>query len=105
MPVEHEQGALALQVAHEARDAELRRDADQHVDVVRHEVPLDGLHPLPHAQPPEDLPQILAVLVVDRLPSILWREHDVVLAQPFRVREAVGFLGHSNHLPSRGMMT
>ncbi len=49
--------------------------------------------------------QVLAVLVVDRLPSILWREHDVVLAQPFRVREAVGFLGHSNHLPSRGMMT
>ena len=61
--------------------------------------------PLPHAQLPEDLPQVLAVLVVDRLPSILWREHDVVLAQPFRVREAVGFLGHSNHLPSRGMMT
>ena len=50
-------------------------------------------------------PQVLAVLVVDRLPSILWREHDVVPAQPFRVREAVGFLGHSNHLPSRGMMT
>ena len=105
MPVEHEQGALALQVAHEARDAELRRDADQHVDVVRHEVPLDDLHPLPHAQPPEDLPQVLAVSVVDRPPSILWREHDVVLAQPFRVREAVGFLGHSNHLPSGGMMT
>lgn len=27
-----------------------------------------------------------------------------VLAQPFRVREAVGFLGHSNHLPP-SMMT
>ena len=105
MPIEPEQGALALQVAHEARDAELRRDASQHVDVVRHEAPLDGLPPLPHAQPLEDLPQVLAVLVVDRLPSILWREHDVVLARPFRVREAVGFLGHSNHLPSRGMMT
>ena len=105
VPVEHEREALALQVAHEARDAELRRDAGRHVDAVRHEVPLDGLHPLPHAQPPEDLPQVLAVLVADRLPSILWREHDVVLAQPFRVREAAGFLGHSNHLPSRGMMT
>ena len=45
VPVEHEQRALALKIAHEARDAELRRDADQHVDVVGHEVPLDDLHP------------------------------------------------------------
>ena len=61
--------------------------------------------PLPHAKLPEDLPKVLAVLVVDRLPPILRREHDVVLARPFRVREAVGLLGHGNHLPSRGMMT
>ena len=50
-------------------------------------------------------PQVPAVLVADRPPSILWREHDEVPAQPFRVREHVGLLGHSNHLPSRGMMT
>ena len=105
VPVEHEQGALALQVAHEARGAELRRDAGRHVDAVRHGVPPDGLGSPPHAQPPEDLPQVPAVLVADRPPSILWREHDEVPAQPFRVREHVGLLGHSNHLPSRGMMT
>ena len=67
--------------------------------VVRHQVPLYDLDPLPLAQLPENLPQVLAVLVVDDLPSILWCEHDVVLAEPLRVRKAVGLLGHGNHLP------
>ena len=79
--------------------ADLGRDADQHVHVVGHQVPLYDLDALPLAQLPEDLPQVLAVLVVDDLPSILWCEHDVVLAEPLRVREAVGLLGHGNHLP------
>ena len=64
------------------------------MDVVRHEVPLDYLHPLPLAELPEDLPQVLAVLVVDCFPSILWAKHDVVLAHPFGVRKAVRFLCH-----------
>ena len=94
MLVEHEQRAFALQVSHEARHGDLGRDAYQHVDVVRHEVPLDYLHPLPLAELPEDLPQVLAVLVVDCFPSILWAKHDVVLAHPFGVRKAVRFLCH-----------
>lgn len=44
-------------------------------------------------------PQVPAAFVVDDLPSILWCEHDVVLAEPLRVREAVGLLGHGNRLP------
>ena len=99
VPVEHEKRALPLQVPHEARDADLRRDAHQHVDVVGHQVPLDYLHALPLAQLPQYLPQVLAVLVVDDFPPILWGEHDVVLARPLRVRQAVGLLGHGNHLP------
>ena len=94
MLVEHEQRAFALQVSHEARHGDLGRDAYQHVDVVLHEVPLDYLHPLPLAELPEDLPQVLAVLVVDCFPSILWAKHDVVLAHPFGVRKAVRFLCH-----------
>ena len=105
VPVEHEQRALALQVAHEARDADLGRYRHQHVHVVRHQVALDYLDALPLAQLPEDLAQVPPVLVVDDLPSILWCEHDVVLAEPLRVREAVGLLGHGNHLPLWGMMT
>ena len=35
----HEERALPLQAAHEARHADLGRDADQHVHVVRHQVP------------------------------------------------------------------
>lgn len=30
---------------------------------------------------------------------MIWREHDVVLAEPLRAGEAVGLLGHGNHLP------
>ena len=43
--VEHHERALALEVAHEAGHADLGRYADQHVDVVGHQVPLDYLHP------------------------------------------------------------
>ena len=54
--VEHHQRALALQVPHEARHAQLGRYAHQHVHVVRHEVPLDDLHPLVAAKLAEYLP-------------------------------------------------
>ena len=45
----HEECALPLQAAHEARHADLGRDARQHVHVVRHQVPLYYLDPLPLA--------------------------------------------------------
>lgn len=50
--------------------------------------------PLPLAELPEDLPQVLAVLVVDCFLSILWAKHDVVGAHPFGVHKAVRFLCH-----------
>lgn len=99
VPVEHHQRALPLQVAHEARHRDLGRDAHQHVHVVGHQVPLYDLDALPLAELPEDLPQVPSVLVVDGLPSILRCEHDVVLAEPLRVREAVRPLRHGYHLP------
>ena len=67
--------------------------------VVRHEVSLDYLDPLPLAQLPEDLPEVLPVLVVDCLSPILWAKHDVVLAHPLGVREAVRLLCHGVLLP------
>ena len=100
MPVEDHQRALALQVAHHAGHAVLRRYREQHVHVVGHQVPLDYLYPLVLAELPEDLPEVGPDLVVDHFPSILRREHDVVLAHPLRVRQAVGLLGHTPHHPS-----
>ena len=101
VPVEYHQRALPLQVAHDARDAVLRRDRQQHVHVVGHQVPLDYLDPLVLAQLPEDLPKVGPYLVVDDFAPILRREHDVVLAHPLRVRQAVGLLGHTPPPPSR----
>ena len=99
MPAGHEERALPLQAAHEARHADLGRDADQHVHVVRHQVPLHCLHPLPLAEVPEDLPQVLAALAADGLPSMLWARHDAVLAHPLGVRKAAGLLCHRALLP------
>ena len=49
LPAGNEERALPLQAAHEARHADLGRDADQHVHVVRHQVPLYYPGPLPLA--------------------------------------------------------
>lgn len=94
VPLEHHEGALPLQVAHEARNAHLGRDAHQHVHMVGHQMPLYYLHALVGAEPAQYLPHALPVLVVDDLSSILRCEHDVVLAEPPRVRQAVRLLRH-----------
>lgn len=67
--------------------------------VVEHEVSLYHLDPLPLAELPEDLSEVLSVLVVDCLSPILWAKHDVVLAHPLGVRKAVRLLCHGVLLP------
>ena len=97
VPVEYHQRALALQVSHHARHAVFRRYSHQHVRVVGHQVPLYYLDALVLAELPEYLPYVLPDLVVDDFAPILRREHDVVLAHPLRVRQAVRFLRHGLH--------
>ena len=97
VPVEYHQRALALQVSHHARHAVFRRYGHQHVHVVGHQVPLYDLDSLVFAELPEYLPDVRPDLVVDDFAPILRREHDVVLAHPLRVRQAVRFLRHGLH--------
>ena len=97
VPVEYHQRALALQVSHHARHAVFRRYGHQHARVVGHQVPLYYLDALILAELPEYLPYVLPDLVVDDFAPILRREHDVVLAHPLRVRQAVRFLRHGLH--------
>ena len=97
VPVEYHQRALPLQVSHHARHAVFRRYSHQHVHVVGHQVPLYYLDALVLAELPEYLPYVLPDLVVDDFAPILRREHDVVLAHPLRVRQAVRFLRHGLH--------
>ena len=97
VPVEYHQRALALQVSHHARHAAFRRYGHQHMHVVGHLVPLHYLDALVLAELPEYLPYVLPDLVVDDFAPILRREHDVVLAHPLRVRQAVRFLRHGLH--------
>ena len=52
--IEHQERALALEVAHEAGYAQL--GSDQHVEVVGYQIPLADLDSLVPAQMPGDLP-------------------------------------------------
>ena len=99
--VEHHQRALALEVPHEARHRQLGRYAHQHMHVVGHQVPLDDLDPLVPAQLPEYLTQRVSVLVVYSLSPILRCGHDMVLAHPLRVRQAVSLICHDGRLSGR----
>src|SRR5574344_2392177 len=80
--VEYHERALPLQIPHYLGHAVLRRYAHQHVDVVRHQVPLDYLHTLVAAQLPEYVPYALLVLIVNYFSPILRSEYYVVFAQP-----------------------
>jgi len=99
MPAGHEECALPLQAAHEARHADLGRDADQHVHMVRREMPLHHPDALPLAWLPGDRPEVLAALAADGLPSMLWARHYAALAHPLGARKAVGLLCHCVLLP------
>src|SRR6476620_4977246 len=65
--------ALALEEAHRVRHAELGRDREAQVDVVRHRVPLDRVDPPLLAQVAEDPPDLPPLLAVQRLATVLWR--------------------------------
>lgn len=95
----HEERALPLQAAHEARHADPGRDARWHVHVVRHQVPLHHLGALPLAWLTGDHPEALGASAADGLPSMLWARHDVAPAHPLGVRKAVGLLCHGVPLP------
>src|SRR5690606_13941114 len=47
-----------------------------------------------------DLPYVFPNLIVDYFSPILWREHDVIFAHPFRVCQTVCLIGHTKHLSS-----
>ena len=76
---------LPLEVAEHLRNRVLRRNAQQHVDMIGHQVPfLDSTLLLPR-QLVEHLPQVPAQLSVERLAAIFRNEHNMVFAPPFGV--------------------
>ncbi len=87
--VEHHKGAFPLQVSHEARNAVFGRYREQHMHMVRHQMPLYDLDAFVATQLPQYLAQRLSIFVVDELSPIFRGEHDVVLAHPLRMRKAV----------------
>ena len=85
MPLEYHEGALPLQVTHEAGDADLGWDRDQHVYVVWHQVTFDDLDAFILAQTRQDFFETYPNLVVYDFPSELRGEDDMILAHPSRV--------------------
>lgn len=90
--VEDHEARLAFQIPHEARDGELRGYAYKHVYVIGHGVRLDDVDPFVHAASPDVLPDVGAQFRVNSLSPVLGREHDVVFAIPFRVRQTRHFV-------------
>ena len=84
--VEYHQRTFSLQIPHELRHAQVRRDAHQHVDVIRTCVRFQNLHLLLFAQRPEDFPDACFDLTVHSLSTKFRCKHDMVLAIPSGVQ-------------------
>src|SRR6266478_404876 len=71
-----------LDKAHHLRHRVLRRNGEEHVHVIRHQVPLFNPTFLLRSQRPEDLPEMPPQLMVERFPTILRDKHHMILAVP-----------------------
>jgi hypothetical protein len=78
-------GALAFDVAYHLSNPVLRRDGDEHMNMVRHQVAFQYVAlPLP-GQLPEHLTEIPSQLFVEDFPPAFWNPHHMVLAVPYCV--------------------
>src|SRR5205823_3937140 len=96
-------GALALQVPHRHRDGILGRDADQHVDVVRHGFTFHQFHVLLPAQLPKDRADRFARPTEKLLLAVLWQDHNVVLALPLHVGLTLPIFHDGSPFAPRGL--
>src|SRR6267378_1819311 len=71
-----------LEKAHHLRHRVLRRNGEEHVHVIRHQVPLFNPTFLLRSQRPEDLPEMPPQLMVECFPTILRDKHHMILAVP-----------------------
>lgn len=78
-------GALPLDKTHHLCDRVFWRDADQHVDMVQHEMPFHNPALLLDGQFPEYLTQIFPEIFVQYLSSTFRNPYHMVLAVPYRV--------------------
>ena len=57
----------------------------------------DNFNALIFTKHSNNVSQTFSVLIIDNFSSILWAEHDVVSAEPFRVGKAVRNHCHKDH--------
>ena len=78
-------GAFSFDISNYLRNRMLRRNRDQHMDMIRLQMTLlDSALPL-LGQVPKHLSQILSKLSKEHFPPILWNPDNVILAFPHRV--------------------
>jgi hypothetical protein len=73
---------FALDKADDLRHRVLRRDGEQHMHVIRHQMPLFDATLLLLRQAAEDVPEMPPQLMVERFPTILRDKDDMILAVP-----------------------
>ena len=86
LSVKDHETALALEISHERCDTQVRRNLDQHVDVIWAAFGFHNPHTFPLTQFSENLSDISFDFSVNYLSAVLRRKDYVILAPPFTVR-------------------
>jgi len=73
---------FALDKANALRHRVLRRNGEEHMDVIRHQMPLFDATLLLLRQRAEDLSKMPSQLMVERFPTILRHKDHMILAVP-----------------------
>ena len=79
-------GAPAFLKSDHKRNAESGRNAQTHVDVVWHQVPLDKINTLLPTKILYYLPYPLSKLPIQLLFAVLWNDHNMLFAFPSDMR-------------------
>src|SRR2546428_12484991 len=81
-------GRFPLDEAHDLGHRVLRGNREEHVHVIRHQVPLFNATFLLFGQRAKDFSQMAPQFVVERFPTILRDKHDMILAVPLGMAES-----------------
>src|SRR6266566_4858528 len=80
---------LSLDETHDLCHGVLRGNREEHVHVIRHQVPLFNPTFLLLGQRAKDLPEMPSQFMVERFPTILRDKHHMILAVPLGMAESL----------------
>jgi hypothetical protein len=92
-------GTLPFQEAYRVRHTVFGRNAEAHVDVIRHAVPVQQLHPSLTTQLPQNHANLFPQIPIEHFSPKPWYDYHMVLSLPPHVGQALPFV-HRPLLPA-----